>query len=125
MMLLMQAELPSLYQHLTFVDEKCKKEGIIVICTDIGRADGRDIEDINAIDSSLLSGSNTSLAFDFENYEYYIPIDGKILDNVFGYYHVGDTVSIDIVFFLQKGRIRKEYLSYISNISPLSEGLRR
>jgi hypothetical protein len=113
-MLLMPYNTPALYQNLTFIDGKCKKEGIIVIITDIGKANEHNIEDINVIDPNLLSGSNTALGFSFEDYDnYYIPIDNRINIEDF---NIGDIVSIDIVFLSQKDRKGIRYLSYITSI---------
>jgi hypothetical protein len=115
MMLLMQTKLPSLYQNLTFIDGKCKKSGIVVIYGSFGRANEHNIEDINAIDSNLLLSSITALEFDFEAHEYYIPIDDRIYSEI-DKYNRGDTVSIDIVFLLQKDRKGVRHLSYITSI---------
>jgi hypothetical protein len=112
-MLLMQPQMPSLYQNLIFINGKCEKKGIIVTYAGGGKANEHNIEDINAIDPRLLSGSNTALGFCYENYNYYIPIDDRIstLD-----YDIGDTLSIDIVFLSQKDRNGIRYLSYVSSI---------
>jgi hypothetical protein len=113
MMSLLQPEMPSLYRNLNFIDGKCKKEGIVVVYGGIGRANEHTIEDINAVDSRLLSGSNTAIAFNFENHEYYIPVDDRIDTD---YYKHGDTVCIDIVFLSQKDRNGIRYLSYVTAI---------
>lgn len=112
-MLVMQPQMPSLYRNLTFENGKCKKNGVVVIFTDLGKANEHNIEDINTVDPSLLAGSNTAIGFNFENHEYYLPIDDRISTSNFDF---GDTVSIDIVFLSQKDRNGIRYLSYVSSI---------
>jgi len=112
-MFVIQPQIPSLYRNLTFENGKCKKNGVVVILTDIGKANERDIEDINAVDPRLLAGSNTAIGFDFENYIYYLPIDDRVSTSNFDF---GDTISIDIVFLSQKDRNGIRYLSYVSSI---------
>ncbi|HON21285.1 MAG TPA: hypothetical protein PLW70_08110 [Bacteroidales bacterium] len=116
-MLAIQPQMPSLYKNLVFINGKCEKKGVIVIYTGGGKANEHNIEDINAIDTSLLSGSNTALGFCYEDYIYYIPINGKISTLLeYGIYDIGDTLNIDIVFLSQKDRRGIRYLSYVSSI---------
>ena len=80
-MFVIQPQIPSLYRNLTFENGKCKKNGVVVILTDIGKANERDIEDINAVDPRLLAGSNTAIGFDLKII-YIISIDDKLVHQI-------------------------------------------